>query len=202
MSIGETRQLAAAYREEPVDADALQPFRAAIERLLHAHEPYPAMVVDRHWNMIAANQASSTLFGEGVVGTNMVRSYVYAREVIANWPDAAKAALRRLRQQQQQAPLDGELRALVEVAEAAVADLPAGTPASQELIVCPHFRIGDDLVRTIVMTARFDDSVQVTLAELRIELTYPQDEDAKRFFRARSMQPVDGPVRNGTTSAI
>ena len=51
-------------------------------------------------------------------------------------------------------------------------------------MVCPWFRIGGTVVRTIAMTARFDDTAEVTLDELRIELMYPLDDDADRFFRA------------------
>jgi len=50
-------------------------------------------------------------------------------------------------------------------------------------MVCPWFRIGGTVVRTIAMTARFDHTAEVTLDELRIELMYPLDDDAERFFR-------------------
>lgn len=187
----ESAGLAAAYREEPVDADALQPFRTAIDRLLQAHEPYPALVVDRHWNVIAANQACSTLFGDGLVGTNMIHSNVKAHETIANWPQVARAALARLQQQLRQAPLDHELQALVEVARGAVAGFRPDHPGGDDLVVCPHFRIGDQVIRTIAITARFDNPLDVTLAELRIELIYPQDQDAERCFRAHAgKEPV------------
>jgi hypothetical protein len=49
--------------------------------------------------------------------------------------------------------------------------------------VCPWFRVGDNVIRTIGMVARFDAAADVTLDELRIELTYPQDAAAERFFR-------------------
>jgi hypothetical protein len=47
---------------------ALRPFQQAIDRLLHAHAPYPGLVVDGHWNVIAANRAAATLFGPDLVG--------------------------------------------------------------------------------------------------------------------------------------
>ena len=51
-------------------------------------------------------------------------------------------------------------------------------------MVCPWFRIGDRVIRTIGMAARFDPVADVTLDELRIELFYPLDETAESFFRA------------------
>src|SRR5215216_3160560 len=43
------------YRERPLDDPALAAARQAVELLLKSHEPYPALAVDRHWNLVAAN---------------------------------------------------------------------------------------------------------------------------------------------------
>ena len=52
--------------------------------------------------------------------------------------------------------------------------------------VCPWFRFGGQVVRTIAMIARFDHTADVTLDELRVELMYPLDEDAERYFRGQA----------------
>jgi transcriptional regulator with XRE-family HTH domain len=181
--------LAPAYPEAGVEAAELEPFRRAIDRLLAAHEPFPALVVDAHANVIAANRASSTLFAADLVGANMVQRYLTdtaIREAIVNRSEVAWAALARLRTQLRQAPLDDELRALVGLAEATVAGLPPPRETEHGLVVCPWFRVGDTVVRTIVMAARFDAAVAVTLDELRVELIYPQDPAAERFFREQA----------------
>ena len=102
---------------------------------------------------------------------------------MVNWSEVAWAGLGRLRQQLQRTPFDEELRALVALAETAVAELPGPAAPGPELVVCPWFRVGDNVIRTIGMVARFDAAADVTLDELRIELTYPQDAAAERFFR-------------------
>ena len=43
------------YRERPLDDPALSAARQAVELILKSHEPYPALAVDRHWNLLAAN---------------------------------------------------------------------------------------------------------------------------------------------------
>ena len=53
-------------------------------------------------------------------------------------------------------------------------------------MVCPWFRVGGQVVRTIAMVARFDHTGDVTLDELRVELMYPLDDDAERFFRTQN----------------
>jgi transcriptional regulator with XRE-family HTH domain len=174
------------YPEEPVDGARLAPYRAAIERLLRAHEPYPAMVVDGHWNVLMANDTCTALFGGSPVGANMVRRFLAnpaAAAGIANWAEVAWAGLARLRQQLDLAPLDGVLRDLVAEAEKAVAGLAGPAAPSPDLVVCPWFRIGDRVVRTIGMAAGFDPVAEVTLDELRVELMYPLDEAAEDFFR-------------------
>ena len=144
--------------------------------------------------MLAANRACSALFGSGVVGSNMIRSYFAEprpREAIANWPDVAWAALARLRKQARVAPFDDELRDLVDLAETTLGSETISRAASGEhdIVVCPWFRVGDEVLRTIGIAARFDTAHDVTLDEIRIELLYPLDEVAERFFAA------------GTTSA-
>ena len=48
---------APAYGQRGLDEPEMGPVRETLERLLAAHEPYPALVVDRHWGMLAANRA-------------------------------------------------------------------------------------------------------------------------------------------------
>ncbi|MBV9049819.1 MAG: helix-turn-helix transcriptional regulator, partial [Solirubrobacterales bacterium] len=56
---------APAYAERPLDTPDMDSVRQAIDRFLRAHEPYPAVVVDRHHDLVAANDAL-TLVLEGV----------------------------------------------------------------------------------------------------------------------------------------
>jgi transcriptional regulator with XRE-family HTH domain len=178
-----------AYLEAPVTGAELAPYRAAIDQLLRAHEPYPAMVVDAHWCVLLANGACAALFGGDVAGVNMVRHMIAnpaSARAIVNWTEVAWAGLTRLREQLDRAPFDDELRALVALAESVVAGRPRPASPPAALVVCPWFRIGDDVVRTIGMAARFDQVAEVTLDELRIELFYPLDAASERFFRARA----------------
>jgi hypothetical protein len=81
---------------------------------------------------------------------------------------------------------------LVARAEQALAGIARpGVPAST-FAICPWFRVGDQILRTIGMVARFDPVSEITLDELRVELSYPQDAATERFFRdsARNAQPA------------
>lgn len=52
---------APAYGQHGLEAPEMGPVREALERVLGGHEPYPALVVDRHWGMVAANRAVGLL---------------------------------------------------------------------------------------------------------------------------------------------
>jgi transcriptional regulator with XRE-family HTH domain len=178
--------LPAAYPHAPVAGPELAAYRAAIDRLLAAHDPYPGMLVDGHWNVLAANRGCAGLFGADLVGVNLVRQFVANPAMsagVVNWPAVAWAGLARLREQAARAPLNEELRELVALTEAAVANLPRPAAPGDEFVVCPWFRVGDRVVRTIGMAARFDPVAEITLDELRVELIYPLDQEAEQFFR-------------------
>lgn len=179
--------LPAAFPETGMDGADLAPFRTAIDTLLEAHLPYPALVLDRHWTVVHANSACTWLYGTDLVGTNIVRRYLSdpaALESIVNWADIAWASVDRLRHQADRAPFDEDIQNLVTLAETAVAELPRPDPPAAGLVVCPWFRVGEEVIKTIGMVARFDTAAEITLDELRIELTYPLDQTADRFFRA------------------
>ncbi len=52
------------YQERPLDSPEMAGVRAIVEHVLKGHEPYPALAVDRHWNMIAANEAIAILIAQ------------------------------------------------------------------------------------------------------------------------------------------
>jgi transcriptional regulator with XRE-family HTH domain len=178
--------LRAAYLESELDGRDLAPYRRTLDRLLAAHDPYPAMVLDRHWNVVLANRSALRLFGPALVGVNFVRDALAdpaARAGIINWAEVAWAGVERLRHQAEHEPFDQQLRELVRVGEAALADV-ARPATGADVAVCPTFLVDGTTVRTIAMVARFDPAADLTLAELRVELMYPADPDADRFFHA------------------
>lgn len=66
----------------------------------------------------------------------------------------------------------------------------SGAAPPSELVVCPDYRIGDQVIRTVSMVARFDNALELTLAELQIELTYPRDATSERVFRQHTATRV------------
>ena len=46
------------YAESRLESEELAPFRAVVAQMLSTHDPYPASVIDRHWNIVEANAAA------------------------------------------------------------------------------------------------------------------------------------------------
>src|SRR3954469_21970511 len=57
---------APAYRETGLDAGEMAPVRDALEKILAGHEPFPAVIVDRHWNLVSANRPAMAVLTDGV----------------------------------------------------------------------------------------------------------------------------------------
>src|SRR5829696_3403806 len=54
------------YAERPIDAAEMAPVRAALDKILAGHAPFPALVVDHRWDLVAANEAALALLTDGV----------------------------------------------------------------------------------------------------------------------------------------
>ena len=57
---------APSYQQTPLDAAEMTPVREAVDKILAGHDPYPAVVVDRRWNLVSANTALLTVLTDGV----------------------------------------------------------------------------------------------------------------------------------------
>src|SRR5436190_788154 len=54
------------YRETPMESSEMAPVRDALEKILASHEPFPALIVDRHWTLVSANRPALSVLTDGV----------------------------------------------------------------------------------------------------------------------------------------
>jgi len=171
-------------------ADGLSaPFRAAIARLLEAHEPYPAFVLNRWWDVVDANMAARRLFPSPEDGSqNAVEAFLAPggmRDMIVNFPDVAGMYLRRLQAEVAEASDERSVRLLARAREL-LADVDVDRATGDGLVICPRLRFGEEVISTATMVARFGATREVTLDELRVELVSPADAAARAFFERRA----------------
>jgi|SRR5262245_13617760 len=93
------------FREADLADPELAPARTAVESILRQQEPYPAVVMNRHWDVLFANNAATRLFGllfddrDTPSPMNVVRMMFDPRGLrpfVANWEQAAEALVRRI----------------------------------------------------------------------------------------------------------
>ena len=180
---------APAVPERPLDDPALAPVREALDRILTAHEPYPALVFDRSWNLVAAN-APMTALAERIEidpeflepPVNLLRVGLHPRAFgalivnLAAWRDHFLERLAR----QVAITGDAALRELhEEVSSYPIPDDPEGAgPASPEgegeMLGPVKVRApGGEVWSFFGMFAGFDTPFEVTTSELAIELLFP-----------------------------
>jgi transcriptional regulator with XRE-family HTH domain len=182
------------YGERGLDDSAMAPIREALQRFLAAHEPYPAVVGDRQWNIVAANDALQLLL-DGVAPSlleppaNALRVCLHPDGMapnIANFAEWSTHILQRLRSRAT-ASGDTALQALYEE----LCGFPGVAPqesyevaVSAELFVplrLRHARLGElDFISTV---STFVTAADITLAELSIEAFYPANADTAARLR-------------------
>lgn len=179
---------AALYPQHALSDPEMHAARQAMETILAAHDPYPALAVDRHWTIVAANQASQRLLAATVaphLRANALRASLHPEGLaphIANLPVWRGHILARLRQQIA-ATADPALAALLQE----LAAYPGGTdhpsPTDSGLVVPLQLRLGEQMLSLFGTITVFGTPVDITLAELALEAFYPADEATAAVLR-------------------
>ncbi|MEV4234401.1 MULTISPECIES: helix-turn-helix transcriptional regulator [unclassified Nocardia] len=179
------------YRHRALDDPDLAQARAAVRRVLDAHEPFPALAIDRQWNLLFANRAAEVFF-EGVAAElleppiNMMRIGLHPKGFaprVRNIEQLRGFLLPRLARQAELSG-DPELAALhMELsAFASEAVLPQVDPSEVALsIQLEHRGTQLSLFNTIM---RFGAAFDVTLDEIAIESYFPADRTTSAYLHA------------------
>jgi len=171
------------YPQRAYDDPEMTAARAVVGQVLAAHEPFPALAVDRHWTMLAANRAVASLL-DGVAPwllrppVNVLRLGLHPEGIaprVANLPEWRAHILERLRRQVEQTA-DTVLVALL----AELRGLPGGAPLRVDhtagaVAVPLRLRVGEVELAFLSTTTVFGTPVDVTLSELAIETFLPAD---------------------------
>jgi transcriptional regulator with XRE-family HTH domain len=186
------------YSSESLDSASLAAVRGALDFVLRQQEPFPAIVLDRAWNVLRMNLGAARLLARFAppdaapeAMTNIVLSVFHPRglrPVIANWDEVAGHLLERVHRAVTAAPTDealAELRARV----LAQPDVPVAWRSprvSEELLpVAPvHLAAGGVEARMFTMLSSIGDAQDVTVGELRIETYFPTDAASEALLRS------------------
>jgi transcriptional regulator with XRE-family HTH domain len=184
------------FPKRPLDDPALGRARNAVELVLTGHEPYPALAVDRHWNLVTANRAVPPLMAGADAGlleppVNVLRLSLHPQGLaprIINLAEWRRHLLARLRQQ-----IDASADAVLvelhrELSGYPTPSLPNASTAPEIArggVVAPlNLRTDAGPLALFSTTTVFGTPIDVTLAELAIEAFFPADEATAERLRA------------------
>jgi transcriptional regulator with XRE-family HTH domain len=183
------------FGERSLGESAMAPVREALERFLAAHEPYPAVVVDRHWNVVAFNRGVEYV-NHNVAPelrappANALRIALHPDGLapqISNLSDWSGFLLARLRREIE-ATGDPELEALYDELAAypgvaAEEDL-ADAPRSNEIMLRHELRLDNTDLALFCTFTTFGTARDLTLSELSIVAFYPANRQTAEALSA------------------
>ncbi len=187
---------APAFTETDLSSDTMAPVREALTVMLSNHNPFPAVVLDAHWNVLMANEAQQRLVGLMIqergpfAQTANVIELVFHpqgyRPFLCNWDEVAGFLLRRLHRDQQARP-DPALAALLGrlAALANLDELLHQQPSTDrnEPMMTLEIELAGQRLRSFSTLASFGTALDVVMEELRIEHYFPADEATRHWFR-------------------
>jgi transcriptional regulator with XRE-family HTH domain len=180
------------YRETPLSDPQMALMRRAIEFILGQQEPFPAFVVNRHWDVLMANQGLLRVFDwlrDGVQPHGNIMRQVFdpadMRPFVENWEEVAGDLISHLHHE---AATDKTSRALLDEV-LAYPDVPTRWErrqlgAAPLPLLTVTFRKGDQRLTFFSTLTTFGTSRDITLEELRVECMFPADDATAAFCRA------------------
>jgi hypothetical protein len=188
---------APAWKQRDLSTPDLAVVNRALDYMLAQHEPYPAFVVDRCWNLLRANRgalnltefltgpAPLTIRSEPVNLAVALLASEGLRPFIVNWPEVA---LHFIRGVQSDAHADGMpetadlLSRLLALPDISALSEPTTPQESQSPVLPIHFRRDGISLRLFTTIATLGTPREVTLEEIRIEFFFPMDEPTAQTF--------------------
>jgi transcriptional regulator with XRE-family HTH domain len=189
---------AAFYPERPLEGAEMDRTRETLRRVLAHHEPYPAMVLDRSWNILMTNDASmrviSQCVNESVMAQispdgrpNFMRLMFHPSGMkphVRSWARTAPILIGRLRREAAAYPGSPSKNLLRELLpDAPDTFIPGIDDAPLAPTVALELEIRDEVLRLFNTLTTFGTPQDVTLQELRIEMSYPMDDASDALLR-------------------
>lgn len=182
------------YSMHSLSDPAMSSARSAVDLILNGHEPFPAMLVDRHWNLVASNRAMAPMLAGAdpsllTPPLNVLRVTLHPKGVaprIVNLAEIREHVLDRL-QREFELTADDKLRALLEELRSYPGnegDTSGEEPVSYGGVVVPlKLRTPAGVITLFSTTTVFGTPTEVTLSELMLEAFYPADEFSANVLR-------------------
>jgi len=198
----EAAGFAAAYRETPLDAPQMADIRGSLAQILAAHTPNPALLVNRRYDILMANDAALRLvghFARSFRGKNNVAELLLSHEglrpSVVNWREVTSHVIHRIRAELSQLRArDIEDEAMLRRAVEAESELEkmrgAAASTTAALLLPMRLRCDEGILELFTTITTLGTPFDITLQELRIETLFPaNDRSRERLLEIVSPLP-------------
>ena len=189
------------YSEGAWNGPEMQSVTGALERMLRQHEPFPAVVMDRYWDVLMTNEAAPRFFNcfIDMAARKTPRNLLHLmfdpngmRPFIANWEAVAKSLFQRVYRESVGRVIDDRTRALL-AALLAYPDVKTEWKNPVELSATPVIPIGfvrgDQVLSYFSMVTTVGTPQTIAAQELRIECMFPADAATEAHHRKMMGSP-------------
>ncbi|HEY3483879.1 MAG TPA: helix-turn-helix transcriptional regulator [Ilumatobacteraceae bacterium] len=183
------------YPERDLDDPAIEHVMSALERMLDHHAPYPAIVMNRQWDVVRANPGATRLFAALCAPdpvpepANVLRLMLEpgpVRTSVQNWTHVAHSLLERAQREAVGGVMDLETAELVQqlrtTADPALLTAPRSI-APIVPVIDVEFAVSGIVLRWFSVVSTIGTPIDVTAQELRVEAFFPADEETARRWR-------------------
>lgn len=176
------------YADGALDGPAMASIHKALQRMLRQHEPFPAIVMDRYWNVLMTNDAAPRLFNRFIDldARPRPRNLLHLmfdpagmRPFIANWPEAGRSLLARVHREALGSVIDAATRTLLDELSrypGVMSEWRAPTPGTTLPMIPLAFAKGGVSLNYFSMVTTVGTPQTIAAEELRLECLFPADE--------------------------
>jgi transcriptional regulator with XRE-family HTH domain len=173
----------------PLGAAEMAQVRQAMDWTIDRHAPYPALILDRLWRIVALNGPAQQLFGPAgfAPGASLLDALcdpVLFPALIENWVEVGHHTALRLRAESARAGGIAELDRAVATLLANPAIAASQPQATGRAVLATIYRMGDQRLPFFSTYAQFGAAEEVALSDMKIELMFPADDHAKAALLA------------------
>jgi transcriptional regulator with XRE-family HTH domain len=176
------------YKVRPLGSAAMTPVRAAMERMLATHDPYPGFVLDRHWCIRQANASATRLLGAiGVgMGTSLLETFADRDRMIATFENADEIRAHFARRLKTESLHYGGDPILERAAQVMAEGLDLDEPTPPTATIAARLKAPGGVLSFFTVLAHFGSTEDIAVAELKIELMFPADDATQRWLTAQT----------------
>lgn len=191
---------ASIYTQNPIDQEDMKQARRALSVLLQHHEPYPAIVLDRNWNILMMNEANIRLFSRlidpveiwqkiGGEQPNLIRACLHPdglKSAIGNWQEFALYFISQLNRELEANPYNSGAKELLNevMAYPDVPTLGQGLQSKSLPFLSLVLNVDDKQIEFFSMVSTFGTPLDITLQELRIETFFPVNDQTEDYIQS------------------